>query len=123
MEDSLQAVSALFLNKDTLRSPKAATPLLRDGSAGTGGEDLFEFLLLPYTAIGIAMLLVLLLLLLRKVLRAREETCRRAEGIFEEPRGHHKDSPVNAISPAAGREARNELRRHGAVLHRRRHRR
>lgn len=46
-------------------------------SGGAGRERLLEFLLLPYTAMGIAMLLVLLLPLLRKVVSARR---RRASG-------------------------------------------
>lgn len=45
--------------------------LRRSAGAGRGGP--FEFLLLPYAAMGIAMLLVLLLLLLRKMPPSREE--------------------------------------------------
>ena len=71
-------------------------------SGGAGRERLLEFLLLPYTAMGIAILLVLLLLLLRKVVSARQETCERSEGIYEKAQGYHKESKSwNAISSAA----------------------
>lgn len=74
--------------------------LRRSARAGRGG--LFEFLLLPYAAMGTAMLLVLLLPLLRKVVSARQETCQRAEGIYENAQGRCKrPESVNVISPAA----------------------
>ena len=48
-------------------------------SAGTDEKDPFGFLLLPYAAMGIAMLLVLLLLFLRRTLSTRREESRRTE--------------------------------------------
>ena len=83
-------------------------------------ESPLEFLLLPYAAMGIAMLLVLLLLFLRKFVSGQADTGRRAEGIFEETSGHHKKpGSVNAISPAARQEAGSELRAPGALVRRR----
>ena len=43
------------------------------GAENQGGGEPFSFLLLPYAAMGISMLLVLLLLFLRKISRLRKE--------------------------------------------------
>jgi tellurite resistance protein TehA-like permease len=71
-------------------------------SAGAGKENLLEFLLLPYAAMGIAMLLVLLLLLLRKRRPDRERPRHPSEPIFGDARGRHKKPPpADAISRGA----------------------
>lgn len=70
-------------------------------AAGAGREDLLEFLLLAYAAMGLAMLPVLLLLFLRKMRLARRETRRRPQVLPEEPRAYHeKRESLNVIAPS-----------------------
>lgn len=69
-------------------------------SSGRGSGGWLDFLLLPYTAMAIAMLLVLLLLLLRRIGPLGTQTLRRPkQDICQEPPDH-----------AAGRDARDERR-------------
>jgi tellurite resistance protein TehA-like permease len=77
-------------------------------SDGAGRENLLEFLLLPYAAMGIAMLLVLLLLLLRRTRPSQEEadglsklTSRKARDLHDERRPSR-----NRVSLAAREETR-----------------
>ena len=81
-------------------------------SDGGGRENLLEFLLLPYAAMGIAMLLALLLLLLRKRRPDRERPRHPSEPIFGDARGRHKKPPpANAISRGARQDTGDGLPR------------
>jgi len=68
----------------------------------------FEFLLLPYAAMGIAMLLVLLLLLLRRMRPSQEEADGLSKLASRETREHHDERRPsrNRVSLAAREETR-----------------
>jgi len=77
-------------------------------SPGAGRENLLEFLLLPYAAMGIAMLLVLLLLLLRRMRPSQEEADGLSKLTSREARDHHDERRPsrNRMSLAAREETR-----------------